>query len=31
MIDSIKRSEFGVNYGLPALADELDSTMGVRK
>jgi polyisoprenoid-binding protein YceI len=28
---TIKRSEFGVNYGLPALADEVDLTIGVRK
>jgi polyisoprenoid-binding protein YceI len=27
----IKRSEFGVNYGLPALADEVDLTIGIRK
>ena len=27
----IKRSEFGVNYGSPALADEVDLTIGVRK
>jgi hypothetical protein len=26
-----KRSEFGVNYGLPALADEVDLTIGICK